>query len=73
MRINPRKFRKILERIRIAPKHVFETLSTQEAPRCIGMNATHKTIYLISEKQPRFSLYYIPCKENKYWIFKNNY
>jgi hypothetical protein len=65
MRINPRKFQKILGRIRTAPKRVFETLSTQEAQRCIDMNATHKTIYLISEKQPRFSLYYILFKENK--------
>jgi hypothetical protein len=71
MRINSRKIWKNLRRIWTAPKRIFETFCTQEAPRCIGMNATHKTIYLISEKQPRFSLYYIPCKENKCWkIFK---
>jgi hypothetical protein len=46
MRINSRKIRKILGRIWTAPKCIFETFCTQEAPRCIGMNATLTTIYL---------------------------
>jgi hypothetical protein len=66
MRINPGQIRKILRKIWTAPKRIFETLSTQEAPRCIGMNATHITIYLIQKiKQGFFFLYYISCKENK--------
>jgi hypothetical protein len=69
MRINSRKVRKILGRIWTTPKRIFETFCTEEAPRCIIMNATHKTIYLISEKQQKFSLYYVPCKENKCWKF----
>jgi hypothetical protein len=66
MRINSRKVRKTLGRIWTAPKHIFETFCTHEAPRCIGMKAALATFYLISEKQ-RFSLYYIPCKENICW------
>jgi hypothetical protein len=31
----------------IAPKRIFETLCTQEALRCNGMNATLTTSYLI--------------------------
>jgi hypothetical protein len=50
MRINSRKLRKIPGRIWTAPKCSFETSSTQKAPRCIGMNATLTTFYLISEK-----------------------
>jgi hypothetical protein len=66
MRINPRKIQKILRKIWTAPKRIFETLSTQEAPRCIGMNATHITIYFNLENQIMdFFLFYIPCKENK--------
>jgi hypothetical protein len=67
MIINSRKIRKILERIWTAPKHIFETLSTQEAPRCIGMNATLTTFYLIQKIKQGFFLYYIFCKENKFW------
>jgi diaminopimelate decarboxylase len=72
MRINPRKIRKILRKIWTAPKHIFETLSTQEAPRCIGMNATHITIYLNLENQSNdFSYTIFPVKKNKCWkIFK---
>jgi hypothetical protein len=51
MRINPRKIRKILRKIWTALKRIFETLSTQEAPRCIGMSATHITIYFNLENQ----------------------
>jgi hypothetical protein len=44
MRINSRKVRKILGRIWIAPKSIFETFCTQETPRCISMNATLTTL-----------------------------
>jgi hypothetical protein len=55
MRINSRKVRKILGRVWTTPKHVFETFCTQEAPRCIGMNATHITIYLFRKTNKDFS------------------
>jgi hypothetical protein len=67
MRINSRKIRKILGRFWTTPKRSFETFCTQEAPRCIGMNATHTTIYLILEIKQWFFLYYISCKENNCW------
>jgi hypothetical protein len=67
MRINSRKIRKILGRVRTAPKRIFETLSTQEAPRCIGMNATLITFYLLKKIKQGFFLYYISCKKNKCW------
>jgi hypothetical protein len=67
MRINSRKTRKILRRVRTAPKRIFETLSTQEAPRCIGMNATLTTFYLLKKIKQEFFLYYTSCKENKCW------
>jgi hypothetical protein len=51
--MNSRKIRKILGRIWTAPKRIFETLSTQEAQRCIGMNATLTTFYLIPKNQRR--------------------
>jgi hypothetical protein len=41
------KSRKILARVRTAPKRIFETFCTQETPRCFCMNATLTTIYLI--------------------------
>jgi hypothetical protein len=63
MSINSRKIRKILGRVRTAPKHIFETFSTQEAPRCIGMNATLTTFYLLKKNKQGFFLYYISCKE----------
>jgi hypothetical protein len=64
MRINPRKIRKILRRIWTAPKYIFETLSTQEAPGCIGMNATLTTFYLIQKiKQGFFSYAIFPVKK----------
>jgi hypothetical protein len=49
MRINFRKIQKILGRVWAAPKRIVETFSTQEAPRCIGMNATLNFV-LTSEK-----------------------
>jgi hypothetical protein len=63
MRIDPRKIRKILGKVWIAPKRIFETFCTQEAPRCIGMNATPATFYLIQKIKQGFFLYYISCKE----------
>jgi hypothetical protein len=68
MRINSRKIQKILRRIWTAPKRVFETLSTQEAPRCISMNATLTTFYLIFRKSNKdFSYTIFPVKKNKCW------
>jgi hypothetical protein len=63
MRINSRKTWKILGRIWTAPKRTFETLSTQEAPRCIGMNATLTTFYLLKKIKQGFFLYYISSKQ----------
>jgi hypothetical protein len=67
MRINARKIRKILGRVRTTSKRIFETFCTQEAPRCIDMNATLITFYLIYKIKQGFFLYYIPYKENKCW------
>jgi hypothetical protein len=67
VRINSRKIRKILGRVWSAPKRIFETFCTQEAPRCIDMNATHITIYLLQKINQGLFLYYISCKENKCW------
>jgi hypothetical protein len=58
MRINPRKVRKILGSIWTAPNRTFETFCTQEAPRCIGMNATRiEPIYLFQKIKQRFFSY----------------
>jgi hypothetical protein len=70
MRINSRKIRKILERIWTTPKRIFETFCTQEVPRCIGMNATHITIYLLQKIKQGFFLYYIDCKINVGQVLK---
>jgi hypothetical protein len=67
MRINSRKIRKILGRVWTAPKRIFQTFSTQEAPRCNGMSATLTTFYLLKKIKQGFFLYYISCKENKCW------
>jgi hypothetical protein len=66
MRIDSRKIR-ILGRVWYAPKRTFETFGTQEAPRCIGINATLTTFYPIQKIKQGFFLYYISCKENKCW------
>jgi hypothetical protein len=63
MRINSRKIQKILGRVWTAPKRIFETFSTQETPRCIGMNATLTTFYLIQKIKQGSFLYNISCKE----------
>jgi hypothetical protein len=69
MRINSRKFQKILGRVWTAPKRIFETFSTHEAPRCIGMNATLNFV-LTSEKQTRdFSYTIFPVKKINVGIF----
>jgi hypothetical protein len=65
MRINSRKIQKILGRIWTALKCIFDTLSTQEAPRCIGMNATLTTFYLLKKIKQGFFIYYISCKEKE--------
>jgi hypothetical protein len=68
MRINSRKIRKILGRVWTAPKLIFETFSTQKAPRCVVMNATLTTFYLLKKiKQGFFSYTIFPVKKNKCW------
>jgi hypothetical protein len=67
MRINFRKVRKILRRIWTAPKRIFETFCIQETPRCIGMNATLTTFYLIQKIKQGFSYTIFPVKKNKCW------
>jgi hypothetical protein len=59
MIINTRKTRKILVWIWTAPKCLFETFCTQEAQRCIDMNATLITFYLLKKIKQGFFLYYI--------------
>jgi hypothetical protein len=49
MRINPRKIWKIVGRIWIAPKRIFETFGTQEAPRCIGNGFFSYTIFPVKK------------------------
>jgi hypothetical protein len=63
MRIYSRKVRQILGRIWTAPKRIFETFRTQEEPRCIGMNATLTTIYLIRKIKQGFSYTIFPVKK----------
>jgi hypothetical protein len=46
IRINTRKIWKILGNIWTASKHIFETFCTQEALRCISMNATLSTFFI---------------------------
>jgi hypothetical protein len=63
MRINSRKIRKILGRVWTAPKRVFQTFSTQEAPRCIGMNATLTTFICLGKSNKDFSYAIFPVKK----------
>jgi hypothetical protein len=68
MRINPRKIRKILRRTSTAPKRILKAFCTQEAPRCIGMNATHIVFLFNLEKSNNgFSYTIFPVKKNKCW------
>jgi hypothetical protein len=53
--MNCRKVRKNSRKDLTAPKRIFETFCTQEAPRCIGMNATLTTLYLIHKIKQGFS------------------
>jgi hypothetical protein len=74
MRLNFRKIRKILGRIWSIPRRIFETFCTQEAPRCIGMNATltsNQFIFIQKIKQWFFSYTRFPVnKINVEKIFK---
>jgi hypothetical protein len=63
MRINYRKIWKILGGVRIAPKHIFETFCTQEAPRYIGMNATLTTCFNLENQTKDFSYTKFPIKK----------
>jgi hypothetical protein len=63
MRVNSRKIRKILGRVWTAPKRIFETLSTQESPRCIGMNATHNFLFNLESQTKDFSYTIFPVKK----------
>jgi hypothetical protein len=67
MRINSQKIQQILGRVWTAPTRIFETFCTQEAPRCIGMNATLTTFYLIQKIKQGFSYTIFPVKKNKCW------
>jgi hypothetical protein len=68
MRINSRKIQKILERVWTTPKRIFWNLLHSRNTKMHRHECnTHSIIYLISEKQTKVFLYYIPCKENKCW------
>jgi hypothetical protein len=68
MRINSGKIQKILGRVRTAPKRIFETFLHSRTTRCIGMNATLTTLYLLKKIQQGFFSYTIfPVKKNKCW------
>jgi hypothetical protein len=67
MRINSRKILKILGKVWTAPKRIFETFSTQEAPRCIGMDATLTTFICLRKSNKDFSYTIFPVKKNKCW------
>jgi hypothetical protein len=60
MRINSRKFS---EGFGQRLNTFLEPFCTQEAPRCIGMNATLITFYFLKKIKQGFFLYYISCKE----------
>jgi hypothetical protein len=63
MRINSRKIQKILGRIWTTPKRILKAFALMKPQRCIGMNATHTTFYLLKKIKQGFFLYYISCKE----------
>jgi hypothetical protein len=63
MRINSRKIRKILGRVRTIPKRIFETFCTQEAPRCIGMNATLTRSFNFRKTNKGFPYTIFPVKK----------
>jgi hypothetical protein len=57
MRINSRKFWKILGRVWSAPKCVFKTFCTRLRPRCFSIDATHIIILLNWENQTKYFSY----------------
>jgi hypothetical protein len=63
MRINSKKIWKIFGRVRTTPRRIFETFSTQEAPRCIGMNETLTTFYLLKKIKQGFFYTIFPVKK----------
>jgi hypothetical protein len=67
MRINSRKIQKILGKIWIAPKRLFDTFCTQEPLDASAWMQHSLNFVLIRKIKQRFFLYYIPCKENKCW------
>jgi hypothetical protein len=69
MRKISRKVRKILRRIWTTPKRIFETFCTPEAPRCIDMNATLTSFYLIQKIKQGFSYTIFPVKKIYVEIF----
>jgi hypothetical protein len=64
MRKFSKEVRKILGRIWTAPKRILKSFCTQEAPKCIGMNATLTTFYLIQKIKQGFSYTIFPVKKN---------
>jgi hypothetical protein len=63
MRINSRKIRKIPGRVWTTPKHIFETFCTQEAPRCIGINATLNHLFNFRKTNKGLSYTIFPVKK----------
>jgi hypothetical protein len=63
MRINSRKVQKILGRIWTAPKRIFESFE----PRCIGVNPTITTIFLIFKIKQGFSYAIFLVKKIECW------
>jgi hypothetical protein len=64
MRKNSRKIWKILGRVWTAPKRIFfKTFSTQEAPRCIGMNATLNHLFNFRKTNKGLSYTILPVKK----------
>jgi hypothetical protein len=63
MRINSRKIRKILGRVRTAPKRIFETLLHSRSSKTHWNECNiHNFLFDLKIKQ-KFFLYYISCKK----------
>jgi hypothetical protein len=70
MRINSRKIRKILGRVRTAPKRIFETFCTQEAlDASAWMQHSQLFIWFRKKSNKGFSYTIFPVKKNKCWNF----
>jgi hypothetical protein len=67
MRINSRKAGKILRRIWSTTEHIFETISTQAAPRCISMNVALTTFYFFIKSNENFPYTIFPVKKMNVW------